>query len=488
MILKFIQLEWKSFFRSASFNANLAVKILLGFVALFYGIAILFLGVAAFYGLEELDLEPLSNVNKYLIYWAFADLGIRYFLQKTPVMGVRPLLVLPIKKNRVTHYLLGKSAFSFFNIYPALFFVPFSITLILNDYSILGVISWHLAMMSITFFNNYLNLAVNNKDGIFVAILTLVVGLGALQYFEYLDIAVYSETIFQSFYNLPWITLFVVFAAFGMYLYNYRYFYKSLYLDDAIKVKTQIADSREFTWLERFGLMGTFFKNDLRLILRNKRSRNTLWMSFFFLFYGLLIFGGDTYKDNDFMLIFASIFISGGFLFMFGGYVPSWDSSFYPFMMCQNIRYKEYLASKWWLMVIATIISMILSVFYLFLGKEFYLAILAGGVFNIGVNAHITLLSGAYVKTPIDLNSAKKPFGDKQSFNIKTMLLSLPKILLPFLIFFPVKVFYGTSAGFLAIAIVGVIGLAFRNVVFKWIERVYKEEKYATLNAYKQKN
>jgi len=48
------------------------------------------------------------------------DLVFRYFLQKAPVMWVKPFLALPVSKRKITHYLLRKSAFSFFNCKPTL--------------------------------------------------------------------------------------------------------------------------------------------------------------------------------------------------------------------------------------------------------------------------------------------------------------------------------------------------------------------------------
>lgn len=487
MLWSFLNLEWKSFTRSASFKINLFFKIFIGLGICFYAVMLLILGVAAFYGLKESNLEPLSTINHYLIYWWAFDLVFRYFIQKTPVMWVRPLLPLSISKKKLTHYLLGKSAFSFYNLYPAFFVLPFSITLLVNGYSVPGVLCWHLGILSISYFNNYLNLAVNNKDGIFIALAVTLIGLGTLQYYHLLDITLYTAPVFESFYRFFWPVLLIAGLAIVMYRYNYRYFYQALYLDDAVRTQTKAVKIKDYTWLNRFGLIGNFLKNDLRLILRNKRPRNTLWASFFFLFYGFLIFTNSMYKDSSAWLIFAGIFIPGGFLFSFGGFVPSWDSSYYPLMMSQNVRYKEYLTSKWWLMVVGTLVAMMLSIFYLFLGTKYYLAVLAGGIFNIGINAQIVLLSGAYVKTPIDLSSGKKPFGDKKAFNLKTLLLTIPKILLPVLIFYIFKFIFNEMAGFIAIALAGLLGLLFRNRLFSLIEKVYKEEKYATLQAYKQK-
>ena len=98
-----------------------------------------------------------------------------------------------------------------------------------------------------------------------------------------------------------------------------------------------------------------------------------------FIVTGLFFFTGSVEMyETPVMWVFAGIFVSGGFLFTFGQYVPSWDSSYYPLMMSQNIQYREYLNSKWYLIIIATLVSTLLSVFYLYFGWHAYLAILVG--------------------------------------------------------------------------------------------------------------
>ena len=212
-------------------------------------------------------------------------------------------------------------------------------------------------------------------------------------------------------------------------------------------------------------------------------------MSVLFIFYGLLFFsGGIKAYDNPAMKVFAGIFVSGGFLFTFGQFVPSWDSSYYQLMMSQNIKYKDYLSSKWWLMVIATVISTAIASFYLYFGWHTYLLIVVGAIYNIGVNSHLVLLAGAYVKTPIDLSQAKGAFGDKKAFNFKTVLISLPKLLVPMGLYALGYYFISPNAGLLFVALAGVLGFAFKNKMFTLIEKVYRSEKYATIAAYKQKN
>ncbi len=47
---------------------------------------------------------------------------------------------------------------------------------------------------------------------------------------------------------------------------------------------------------------------------------------------------------------------------------------------------------------------------------------------------------------------------------------------------------FSPNVGLIFVAGAGVLGFAFRNYVFKQIEKIYKTEKYATIAAYKQKN
>ncbi|HAT80068.1 MAG TPA: hypothetical protein DCS17_01240, partial [Flavobacterium sp.] len=164
MILKFLYLEWKSFVRSASFGTNLALKILLGFLAVLYTFIFLMAGLGAFYALKEMHLDPLQTVNKYLIYYFLIDLGIRLMLQKIPVMNIRPLLILPFKRPTIVNFSIGKTILSFFNFLHVFFFLPFSIVLLVEGYDVLSVMLWHLAMIALVYSNNFLNIILTNKD------------------------------------------------------------------------------------------------------------------------------------------------------------------------------------------------------------------------------------------------------------------------------------------------------------------------------------
>lgn len=486
MIKKFIYLEWKAFIRSASFGKNLTMKIIIGFLMIYFSLIFISMGVGAFYVLEEMNLEPLITVNKFLIYYFLSDLVIRLLLQSIPVLNIKPLLVLSLKKTTIVHFSLGKTILSFFNWIHALFFIPFTVVLILNGYDIVQIIFWHLGVMSIIYINNFLNIILSNIDKLFGLFIILIIGLASAQYYQLFDITIFTTPFFQSFYDIDGLFLIPVAILIALHIFTFKYFERNLYLDAGLSVKQDEASTENLSWLNQFGTLGTFLKNDIKLIKRNKRSKTTIVMSVIFLFYGLIFFGNN--HQPQVMQIFAGIFVSGGFLFVFGQFVPSWDSSYYQLMMTQNIPYRGYITSKWWLIVIATFVSTILSSFYLFYGWQVYQIIVVGAIYNIGVNSHLVLLGGAFTKTPIDLSNAGGAFTDKKVFNVSAMLLSLPKIFLPLLLYWLGLHFADKTVGLSLVAGVGILGFIFKEKVFSLIERRYKIEKYSTISAYKQKS
>ena len=487
MIKHFLQLELKAFFRSASFGNKLVLKIIMAFVVAYFAVIFIAMGSGAFYLIQESGFkDPLIFVNKYALYWFLGHLLIRYMAQSIPVMNIRPLMILPIKKATLVHFILGKSSVSVFNLLHAFFFIPFSVVLLMNGYNVLGVITWYFGMMALVFASNFLNILANKQDAILVFVGIIVVALIASQYYNLFDVTQYTQVFFDALYAIPIAVVLPLLALGILYYLAYNYFIHNMYFDDKLATKQKTADGKEYAWLNKYGTLGSFLKNDIKLITRNKRSKNTVLTGFFFLFYGLLFFRQTIEGTGNVMQIFAGIFVSGGFLMNFGQFVPSWDSAYYKLLMSQNITYKDYLASKWWLIVIATIISTLLASFYLYFGWQTYLAVVAGAIYNIGVNSHIVLWGGAYMKTPIDLNVGKNAFGNKQGFNVQNLLFTIPKLIVPLGLYGLGYYLISPIAGYLLVVAAGILGFAFRDKVFTIIEKTYKSEKYKTINAYAQ--
>lgn len=488
MYLRLLQLEIKNFFRNPQFGTNLILKIfsffgLLSFSFLFiFGAFILF-----FYAKKEMNTDPLILFSKWVLYYLVFDLVVRYFMQQLPTQNLKPFLTQNISKKKLVNYTLLKVITNFFNWGNLLFLVPFAGILIYHQYHLLNVLMWFLGIFAMFYINNFINILINGKDKLLYAVTGIFVIFWGLDKYQYIQLSRVSEIVFYSFYKIPGLFVIPIILAIILGFYTYQYILKNFYLDKGLEAKKEEGRTENIAFLNKYGVLGTFINNDIRLIKRSKAAKSAVLGSFLFLFYGLLIYTSKTYQ-TDFMKMFMGIFVTGGFLFIFGQKVPAWDSSYYPLMMTQKVPYKKYLEGKWWMVNLATIICMILAIGYALISWELYLTFLAAGLYNLGVNSHLTLLSGAYNKNPVDLNAATKSMGEKNQFNLKNILLTIPKMLFPMAIFAGVKYFFGMFAAVSTIAVLGTLGFFLRDKVFDFIVKIYIKEKYSAIDSFKKNN
>ena len=487
-------LQWKEFNRGKAVGGKLVAKIfkwigiiyvafmtfLMGIIASAYG------GPLAEFPLEEVTTAPFLYVNKQLIYVFVYLIVLRYFVQSLPVVNIKALLLTPVLKTQIVRFSLLKTVLTYFNILPLFFLIPFSFLLAsTGDYDIVGLIFWNINIMGLIYVTNFFNFLLKNKNKLIYGIGGILALIKILEYYSIVDFTTYSEQFFYLFYSQPYATAFTWLLVFWLYNYVNKYLLQGLYIDTGLQVKIKEAKMDDFSFLDRFGKTATFIKNDLRLLKRSKRARTAVYMGIGTLFYGFIFVPSEEILGSG-ILFFGYLFSTGGFLFMFGSFVPSWDSQYYPLMMTQNIEYKEYLNSKWSLMIIGTVISTVLASFiYSFFGVNAVYAVLAGAFYNIGVNGYLTLWAGAYTKSPIDLNSSANAFGDKKAINAKTLLVGFPQMLLPVLVYYFTSQYYDHLTGCLAVAGLGTLGIFLKPVAFNLIMKAYKTEKYSTLKAYK---
>ena len=484
MISQFLKLEWKQYFRSSHWQKGIAMKIIMGFFVLYFLVIFLGIGIGGYYILKKEfpDSDPLQIVNSYLLFAIFGDLIFRYLMQKLPIMKIKPLLILPIKKSKLVHYVLGKSAFSGFNILGLFFYIPFSVVLIINGYHTIGVLGWLFTMFLIIQSANFLNFLVNKNNKAFIAIASILVILIGLQRFEIYDVVGFGGKLFDSIYETPILSLLWVVVLGFLYMLNYKQLRNQVYLDAAVQAKVEEAKTADLSWANKFGDVAPFIKNDIRLIWRNKRTKTVFLMSFLFLFYGLIFFTQETYQKMPAMLMFASLFVTGGFALNYGQFIPAWDSAHYKMLMSQGFRYRKFLESKWILMVVMTSILYILSFPYLYFGTDIFLMITAGAIFNIGFNSLFLLYAGSFNRKRIDLT--KGGFGNTQGTSATQFIIIIPLMLFPMLLFWVFDKFVGYNSGFIVVAAVGVISLLLKNYAMNIIEKKYIKDKYVMINAF----
>lgn len=486
MFKRFLKLEWKSFFRGSSVGINLAMKIfrIIGICFFILWLAMMSF-IAYFYVQEEMKEDPLKIISRFMIIGWLIDLVFKYMIQQIPTQNIKPFLTLNIPKKVVVNYTLIKTFLTPLSWFNSIFIVTFCGILAFNGYGFLGIFTWFIGVSSLFYLNNFINLLFNDKENIAIGVGVLIAGFAALNYYEIVPVLSYSEKFFYNLYERPYFAVVPVILFFSLWKITFNYIRKSFYLDEGLEAKKEIGKTENIAFLNKYGAIGTFINNDIKMLKRNKVTKGVLIGSFMFIFYGLLMFSNDIYRTPT-MMMFMGLFVTGGFQFTFGQRVPAFDSAYYPLMMTLNVPYKEYLKGKWWLMNIVTAISIVIALFYAYFGWNVYFAFFAAGLYNIGVNSQFTLWSGAYNKNLIDLNSKEKRFGQKNTITFKAFILMIPKMLLPMAVYGLMNYFFGISVAVISVGILGLLGFIFREIIFDIIITKYKTEKYSTLEAFKK--
>ena len=279
MVSDFIRLEWKQFIRSSYWQKSVALNIFLVFIALYFILVFLGLGIGLYPILKEKfpDQDPFNMVNQFLFYWFLADLLMRFFFQKLPVMNVKPLLALPVKKRKIVHYVLSKSVISFFNFLPLFTVIPFGIILISEGYDLSKVLNWVFLMLIATQVINFLNFIIESKSSATdLAMLPILVIIGTLYLLNHFEILTLSAYLFNA---VTWIIsssfyLVIPFLLLGLlYFINFRMLISQLYLDQSLQTKATVVSSSDLSWTNRLGGQCSVFATRSSYALEKQKAQ-----------------------------------------------------------------------------------------------------------------------------------------------------------------------------------------------------------------------
>ena len=487
MFKQFASLQWKSFFRSANLGKSLGIKILMGFFGVYMLVSLAFLGGGMYFILKKVfpDQSPMWSISQYIIYWVLIELFLRYFMQKLPVMDIKPFLTTPVKKSTIAHYILGRSAASIYNLLTLFFIVPFAIVLLFNAYPVLNVLLWVVAIMALVLCINYINLLINKNEKVLIGIGTILVLGYVLDYLGVFSVKSLFGPLFHALYAYPVTVLIPIVMAIGIYYINYRFLKDKIYLDASLKAKSVEANTSDLAWTKRFGEMGSFLQLDLKMIWRNKRTKSQVYISLLFVFYGLVFYTQEIYSSMMPMKAFVGIFMTGIFLSNFGQFIPAWDSSYYSMMMSQNIPMRKYLESKVTLITVSVVFMFLLTIPYVYFGWDALAINFGCALYNLGVNIPVILYFGSFNKKRIELDQS--PFGNMQGTSATQFLIMLPVLVVPIIIFSIFYYLFNLQVAVIVLSVLGIIGFALKNYLLNLITEQYKRKKYGMIAGFKEK-
>jgi hypothetical protein len=481
--------QWKAATRSAAASKSVGIKIFMGFV--FFLLFLELLGGGFYLGsdLAENSQNPIADLSRYGLYFFLAILMSRYMLQKLPTFMVTPYLNLPIKKSKLVNHILTKPLFNGLNILPLSFAV--AITIGLNKH-IDAYTFWMIFAIVIIgdLFVNYLSIYIKRvqikHEYVFYLFLASVAGIILLDQIKVINIQAISSDIFMQVIQNPlWLLAVILLFAMAYYL-NFQLLYKHFSLEDFGKGDSNQRSSLEnLKYLDRFGKIGSFVLLELKMYVRNKRTRSMLFMAPLMLLYGMYFYTKPDYLEMNGFLIFIGLFISGGFMMSFGLYFFAWESGHFDLMLTANNTYKDYIKAKYFLMLSTSTIIFLLSTFYIFFGIEILIINGACFLFNIGVNSLLLLHFATNNNKHMDLS--KGSAFNYQGVGGRHFVLMVPLLVLPILIYLPFSLMDQTNVGLALIGALGILGLIFREKMLDLITKRFIRKRYLMSEGFRNK-
>lgn len=491
MYTQFFKHHWLKSLRAPGYYKNLIVNIFMGLSVLYFLVIFVLLGFMMPKILAEAapHLDPAYTFNGGMIFVIVLALLIRFLFQPLSTVNLQSYQVLPIKRSKLVNYLLLKPLLNPVNYLTLSFAIPFAITGINPAYGIGGAFRFIIIVIFIVWFTTLFATFLKRKFGSnilgIIAFLAIIAGVVALEYFKIFSIFEMSQRVFGFLIENPIGWILVLGLSVVAFVLNKWFFAQNYYPENFDKktAKKQV-ETRNFTFMERFGKIGEIISLEMKLVLRHKRTKNVLYLLPIFLFYGLLFYP-ESMSQSSGALMFIAIFITGAAMIMFGQWIINWDGSYFDFLMTRNIDTRTYIRANFYALLALNFMSFIITTPYFLFGTHITINHLVAFLYNVGVNTHIYLFGATFNTKRLDLS--QRSAMNMQGVSYKNFLIIIPLLVVPMGLIGIFSLFDAKNIALIILALLGLGGIFFWRQLLKITEKQFLKRKYALCEGFRKK-
>lgn len=487
MLFSLVVNESKKIVRSRHSGASLVGQIFLGFLIVYLLSSAIVLGTMLNTILHE--FTPGKEIDTFcaiLLYYFLLDIPIRYWVQELPTLSIKPYLLLNINKRYLIHFLNLRSLLSLFNVIPLVLFLPYIVDSVLGKF---GMVPSLIILFSIVFVmlgNHFLVLylkrqSIINSKWLFGFVL-VIASIFLLTANEVISISAISNYFFPQILSNYLYGLIPLIYFLWAFFINQSLLKTNFYLD--IDANGKASNNLSLKWTDSFGVL---ISNELKLIFRNKRPRNTILVTFIFLLYGSVIYDEHTFNlltSKPIIVIMAYMITSMSSL-SYQQFLFSWQTAHIDQVMISKHGLTNYVKSKITLLRILNIIPFVLSLFYGLIDWRIIPLHFALFLFNVGLILPIVVLLNVYNSKGIDIS--KSANFNYQGVGVNSFLSSLIPLFLLMGIYSLIKPFFGFWLAVITIGAVGFISLFLQNWWTTQIVLRLKKQKYSIIAGFREK-
>ena len=454
------------------------------FMSVFWAAYLIFFGTTFAFAFDGGAREAYHVMNSGLIFVLALDFLMRLPFLKTPTQEVKPYLLLPVKRSRLIDFLLLRSGLNSFNLLWLFLFVPFAIITVTKFYGVAGVLTYCIGIWLLIVFNNYWYLLCRTlmDERIWWVLLPIAVygGIAAALFIpDNSPLFGFFIDLGEGFITGNILTFICVLVAITLMWFINRSIMQKLVYNELNKTEdttVQVKTVSEYKFLDRYGEIGEYIRLELKLLLRNKVCRKSLYsVTAIVLIFSLTISFSDIYDggSRDFFVLYNYIIF--GILFL--SPLMSYEGNYIDGLMSRKESIYSLLRAKYILYSIALIIPFVLMIPGMVTGRVSVLGCIAWIVFVPGAVYFCLFQLAVYNNKTLDLNA--KMTGRQNVGTGLQNLISGAAFGVPLLLFFVLNATVGKEITPWILLVIGILFIAtsrwwLRNVYHRFMKRRYK--------------
>lgn len=492
MVVELIKHQFRSSVRSIEFGKNLTAKFFIVLLFLLMAINLFFVGTFFNKFIEEFfpNRSAIDILNSYLIYFFAYDLIVRNIFQKVPGIFIKPYLHLPIKRRFLIHYVLMKSLGSLLNFLPLFMLIPFTVIFLSGTHSLVSSFSWLVGVYFVSLTNSFLTVFLNKKESVslksqfifgFVVLIAILLDVGKVVEFN-----VVSFYFFNLFLQNPIFVLIPTISLFTFYYLSFATIEKNIYNEyNKANESSSIFHKVDFKTFSKLGVIGNLLSLELKLILRNKRIRNTMMTIPLMIIIGIVFYSDYSHSGDlsrGFLVYMGAIFV-GILMFSYGAMMFAWESGYLETLLTKNLKMETYLKTKQLVLINLCIISYLLFLPLSYFGVEIFYINSALFIYSLGVTSYLIIFLSTFNKKRVFLDlSIMSTQGKGAVQYIMGIILLIP----PLLIYLALSYLTSFEFAIFSLAVIGISGLIMNQVIIKFLLNIFYSQKYKMIKGFRE--
>lgn len=422
-----------------------------------------------------------------------ADFFLRFTMQQTPAHIIKPYILLPIPRRVCISAFVASSIYNFGNFVWLAFIIPYVLMSVIFSYGCCVAVGLIVFSQIMIFANSQwyaIARTLINQSQIWWALPFVVYGmeifplyLGQEAGWKHL-VSVYASvgTMLESHYLIMIAVAAVILTA--VTAINHKVQLSGIEKELAKQEKKEVVKRvAKFSFLERYGEIGTFIQLEIKMLLRNRNPRKALINgTITMLMVCAIIVLSDVYDSTgmtNFWGLYAYILF--GTMTLMG--LMSYEGNYIDCLLTRKENIYTLLQAKYIFYSMFLILPFVLMLPAVVTGKWSLYMLVSYGIFTMGFQYFIVFHVAIYNKVTISLNDKLTDKG-KMSGNYVQLVIIALVFIVPNIFVSLLQRCFGETASY---TIMLIIGLAFILTHKLWLRYIYNRmmrRKYSNLEGF----